>query len=333
MTPKQRFEAALNFKQPDDYVAFMEIEFHIYEEFIGKAPIIGYEYEKLSSAEKEKALYKNAEILIETAEKAGHDAIRSIAGYWEIAPGVSTALWLPGEEAQLKQIKALKDIAGDKYFIVGTVASNMGMPADSYFYEFVTDLYENPDKIKEQNEKMLKQAIEWQYRQIEAGADSVVNALDVAFNTGPFMSPQLMDEFFFPYFNRWVESLKSQGIISIWHTDGNILPIIDRVLESGVTAIQCVDPLAGIDIVELKKKVDGKLTLIGNIDCSLLQFGPKEKIEEEIKRVVEGCKGNGGFVLSGCNAIFHGIPAENYMVMVKSRYKYGREERRSFQNI
>jgi len=327
MTPKRRFEAALNFKEPDDFVAFMEIEFHIYEEFTGKAPVTGYEFEKLSSGEKEKALYTNAEILVETAEKAGHDAIRSIAGYWEVAPGVPTALWLPGKQDQLKQIKALKDISGDKYYIIGSVASNLGMPTDNSFYEFVTDLYENPDKIKEQNEKMLKEAIEWQYRQIEAGADSVVNCVDVAFNSGPFISPQQMDEFFFPYFNRWVESLKSQGIISIWHTDGNILPIMDRVLESGVTAIQCLDPLAGIDIVELKKKVDKKLTLIGNIDCSLLQFGPEEKIEEEVKRVVEVCKENGGFVLSGCNAIFHGIPAENYKVMVKSRFKYGHYRR------
>lgn len=28
MTPKQRFEAAMSFKQPDDIAAFMEIEFH-----------------------------------------------------------------------------------------------------------------------------------------------------------------------------------------------------------------------------------------------------------------------------------------------------------------
>lgn len=325
MTPKQRFEAAMNFKQPEDFVASMEIELHIYEELVGKSPVIGHEYEKLSSAEKEKAVYKNAEILVETAEKVGHDAIRTISGYWEIAPGKPTVLWLPGEQAQLDQIKALKDVAGERYFIVGTVASNMGMPIDNYFYEFVTDLYENPDKIKEQNEKMLKDAIEWQFRQIEAGADSVANCIDVAFNSGPFISPEMMDEFFFPYFNRWVESLKSQGIISIWHTDGNLLPIMDRVVESGVTAIQCVDPLGGMDIVEIKKKVDGKLALIGNIDCSLLQFGLKEKIEEEVKRVVEGCKGNGGFALGGCNAIFHGISADNYMVMVESRYKYGKE--------
>lgn len=329
MTPKQRFEAALHFRQPEDVVGFMEIEFHIYEEYVGKKLTTGYEFGNLSSAAKEKALYNNAEIMIEVAEKAGHDAIRSIANYWEIAPGVPAFVWLPDEQSQLDQIKALKKVCGDKYFLIGTVASNMGIPDGEHIYEYVIDLYERPDEIKKKNQEMLDYTLNWQFRQIDAGVDTVVNALDVAFNTSTFISPELMDEFHFPYFNKWVESLKSQGIISIWHSDGNILPIIDRVIDSGVTAIQCVDPLAGIDIVELKKKVDGKLALIGNIDCSILQSGPKEKIENEVKRVVEGCKGNGGFVLSGCNAIFHGIPAENYQVMVDSRYKYGKEVRKS----
>src|SRR5690349_18938833 len=103
MTPKQRFQAALNHKQPDDFVSFMEIEFHLYDEFIGKEPVVGHEFQKLSSREKEKALFRNAEIFVETAEKAGHDAIKDIGGYWEISPGKPAYLWLPDEQSRLDQ--------------------------------------------------------------------------------------------------------------------------------------------------------------------------------------------------------------------------------------
>ncbi|MEG1322682.1 MAG: uroporphyrinogen decarboxylase family protein, partial [Ruthenibacterium sp.] len=75
----------------------------------------------------------------------------------------------------------------------------------------------------------------------------------------------------------------------------------------------------------LNKQVQNKLCLIGNIDSSLLQLGTASEIEAACKKVIEGCKGDGGFVLSGCNAIFKGIPAENYQVLVDSRYKYGKE--------
>jgi uroporphyrinogen decarboxylase len=323
MTPKKRFETAMRHEQPDDMVSFMELEFHIYEEFIGKNLVVGYEFQKLPAAEKERALQENAEIMVATAEKAGHDAIRSIAHYWEISPGQPAYLWLPDEQSILDQIKALKKAAGNKYFLIGSVGSNMGIPDGNHMYEYITDLYERPDEIKKQNEGMLKYAIEWQWKQIDAGADTVANLIDVAFNTGTFISPQLMDEFHFPYFNRWVDSLKNQGLISIWHTDGNIMGIIDRVIESGVTAIQCVDPIAGMDIVAIKQKVKNKLALIGNIDCSLLQLDTAQNIEKEVKRVVEGCREGGGFVLGACNAIFKGIPAENYMVMAKARKQYG----------
>jgi len=194
-----------------------------------------------------------------------------------------------------------------------------------HFQQYVSELFENPDDVKRKNEVDIAVAIENQWRILDAGADGIMNCCDVAFNNGPFISPQMMDEFFFPYFNRWVDSLKEQGIISIWHSDGNLLPIMDRILESAVTAIQCVDPLGGMDIVEVKKQVGDRLALIGNIDCSLLQFGPDSKIAEEVKRVVQGCKGSGGFALCGCNAIYHGIPAEHYQIMVESRYAYGKE--------
>lgn len=37
--------------------------------------------------------------------------------------------------------------------------------------------------------------------------------------------------------------------------DTNLMPIMDRILGSGVHAIQCVDPLAGMDIIALKKEL------------------------------------------------------------------------------
>ena len=53
MKPKQRFISALQFQAPDDMVAFMEVEFHLYREAWGKEPIVGQEYARLSAKEKE----------------------------------------------------------------------------------------------------------------------------------------------------------------------------------------------------------------------------------------------------------------------------------------
>ena len=326
MTPKQRFLDAVHFKKSRDYIPHMEIEFQISKEYVGRELIMGEQFARLSPREKDAAHHENAQILIECIQKAGHDAVRELGGYWESAPGQPAYMWLPTFEDRLEFMKILKKEGGEEFFIFGTLGATLCIPSGDQIYDLVEQLYDRPEVLHRENERLLKQGIEDGKRLMEAGCDGIINASDIAFNTGTFLSPKMLDEFFFPYFNRWVHAVKQDGGITVWHTDGNINAVIDRTLESGVHAIQCVDPLGGMDIVELKKRVKNRLCLIGNIDCSLLQLGGEIQIEAACKRVIEGCKGEGGFVLSGCNAIFKGIPAENYQVMVESRYKYGREQ-------
>lgn len=324
ITPKQRFLSAMNHEKTKDYVAFMELEFQIYEEYIGKKPIIGSEFGRLTGKEREMAAYHNAELMIKTAEKAGHDAIRNFGGYWEVAPGEPAYLWLPDEDAQLLQLRMLKKLAGDQYCIIGSSSPTMMIPDGNHLVDFVYQLFDEPEDVKESLEKQLQSAIEWQKKQLDAGADGIINCGDIAFNSGPFISPEQCDEFLFPYMNRWVESLEKEGVFSIWHTDGNIMPIMEQILESGVTAIQCIDPLAGMDIVELKQMVGDKLTLIGNVNCVDLHLGTPDLIKEQTRQIIEGCKGDGGFILSACNSIYKGISSENYQVVVDARYCYGK---------
>lgn len=325
MQPKDRFISAMMFKQPDDYVAFMEIEFQKFGDFPGEFPKLGYEFDRLSPKEQEKAVHRNAEIMVEAAEQCGHDVIRSFGSYWERGPGDPALLWLPDEESQLKQLRVLKELAGDYYFIAGTVSGHMGIPNGGSMLEFSYRLFDEPAAVKDECANKLQNALEWGFRQVDAGADTVVDAVDVAFNSGPFLSPKQMDEFFFPYFDRWVDELASQGLLSIWHTDGDIRPILERIIQSGLTAVQWIDPQAGMDIVSVKKQVQNRLVVIGNIETALLQFGPVDAIEAEMIRVLEGCKGDGGFVLGSCNAVYPEIPKEHYQLMVDLRYRYGKE--------
>jgi len=323
MTPKQRFISALEFHEPDDKVSMMEVEFQIHEEYVGEALTVGSDFAALTRSQKDYALKRNAEIMIKTAQKAGHDVIREIGGYWEVAPGVPAMLWLPDFEDRLEQVRLVKQMAGDEFFILCFGAWFFGIPEGDKIDDFITTLYEDPDSMYVAAEEMLKGSIEVQKRYIDVGADGIGAATDIAFKTGTFLSPAQLDEFFFPYFYRWVESVKREGLYSVWHTDGNLNAVMDRILGSGVSALQCIDPLADMNIYELKKKAYGKTALIGNIDCTILQTGPVEAIEEESRRIIEGCKKGGGFVFGGCNAIFKGIPASHYQVMVDARNMYG----------
>lgn len=326
MTPKERMLAALNCQQPEDEVPFWELEFHLYQEMFGREPILGFEFDKLSEKEKENAICYNAEFLIEVAERLGYCAIRCIPGYWEVGPDDPAYLWIREEKYRLMLLRELARRGGDRYLLIGDCPGLFGIPDGRGIEAFVDEMYEHPKELKERADQAINNGIEMGKRMLDAGAECLLNCCDFAFNSGPFMSPSQFDEFTAPYLNRWVQTFKKEGIPTIQHSDGNLMPIMDRILASGVNAIQCVDPLAGMDIVSLKKELEGKMCLIGNVDCSRLQLGTPEEIDTMVKTVVEGCKEGGGFVLSGCNVIFKGIPAENYQAMVEARRKYGRYE-------
>ena len=324
MTPKERMKAAFDFKQQDDIVPFWELEFHLYPEMFGRDLITGNEYIKLSAKEKERALHYNAEFMLEVAEKLGYCAIRQITGYWEVAPGVGACYWLPDTESQVRQVEILSKATGDKYLIIGDASGLIGIPSDNDVMRFVDDMYERPEELKKRAESMLKWAIDYGHKMVDAGAECILCCTDIAFNSGTFLSPAQIDEFFTPYFYKLIHTFKEEGIYTMFHSDGNLMPVIDMIAGSGLNALQCIDPLGGMDIIALKKQMRGKLCLVGNVDCSLLQLGSETEIDESVKNIVENCKYDGGFVLSGCNVIFKGIPPEKYQVMSDAHKKYGR---------
>jgi uroporphyrinogen decarboxylase len=325
MTSKERFIAAMSFQQEDDMVSMYELEFQIYKEYVDEDPVVGNAYAKLTTKEKEYALSRNAEIFIEAARKAGHDGIKDLSSYWEVAPGVPAELWLPTIEDRIAQVQAIKREVQDEFFIMATVGGLVGtIPDSNHLYNFIDRLYDHPQEVLDEAEKILQQILEEQKRFLEVGVDGMMNASDIAFNTGTFLSPDQLREVFFPYLTRWAEACKRDGTWSVLHTDGNLWAVLDDLIASGIDAIQCIDPLAEMaDIGAVKEKTYGKVALIGNVDCSILHKGTPEEIEAICEYVIERGKGGGGFIFGGCNAIFKGISAENYQIMVDARKKYG----------
>jgi len=60
------------------------------------------------------------------------------------------------------------------------------------------------------------------------------------------------------------------GAYCIKHSDGNLMKILDMIIETGIDGINPIDPIAGMDIQKIKKMYGGSVCIIGNIDCGNL---------------------------------------------------------------
>ncbi len=158
---------------------------------------------------------------------------------------------------------------------------------------------------------------------LNAGADAVLFGSDLAFNSNTLMSPAQFDEFIAPYLEELVDTVHERGAKVIKHSDGNLWPILDRLIEIGFDGIHPFQPQC-MDIKEAKDHCGDRVCLLGNIDCiDLLPSGTEEEVEEAVRQTIKDAAPGGGYILSSSNSIHPDCKPENYIAMVKATRKYG----------
>jgi len=156
------------------------------------------------------------------------------------------------------------------------------------------------------------------------GVKIVYTGDDFAYNKGPLMSPKHFRELFYPGFKRAVQGFKDLGLYVIKHTDGNIWPIIDMIIDAGIDCLDPIDPQGGMDLGEVKARYGDRVALKGNVDCAhLLTFGSEKEVIEATKAALNQGMPGGGFILSSSNSIHSAVRPENYAAMVRAVKEFG----------
>ena len=323
--PKDNMAAALECREPEEYVPIWEIEFQAWDNISGKHIILGREFTHLSQKEKENAIYTNAEIIIETSKKLCFSALTLVGSYWEVAPGEPSYYWLPSDWRK-KQNALLQNYCEQEGIAAVTGCGGLiGMPSHSDGYtEFCYRIMDEPESIDKWAKETYEYGITAAKKIRDMGYNIVVCSADIADNKGCFYSPKQMERWFYPYMYKWTEQLKNMGMYSILHTDGNVTAALEYLADSSLNALQAIDPVAGMDIVKVKEQVSGRLCLCGNIETGLLVTGPKETVYENTRHILENCKMGGGLVLGTSNASMPETPAENYQQIIDAWEKFGK---------
>lgn len=158
---------------------------------------------------------------------------------------------------------------------------------------------------------------------LSMGADAVVFGGDLAFNSNTLMSPAQFDEFIAPYLKELVDVVHRNGGKAIKHSDGNIWPVLDGLIEIGFDGIHPLQPQC-MELRSVKQHCGDRVCLLGNIDCiDLLPSGTEEEVEEAVKQAIRDAAPGGGYILCSSNTIHPGCKPENYIAMVKAVHQYG----------
>jgi uroporphyrinogen decarboxylase len=301
MTPKERAAAALTLKIPDQVPTF-ELEFQLEEEMFGKPFLRQSQLEGKTEKEKERLKKENAEYMISVYEQLEYSIIP--VHYLDFDGNCDTARYI-------------RQMTGNRFMLTTHGDGTFAIPDGNEMYEFAYSIADDPEGMKKKAEVMALNAIENNKKLADAGIDCLILCSDYCYNTGPFISPDMFAIFIQPYLYQIIDKARKDGLYTIKHTDGNIMPILDQMVECKPHAIHSIDPMAKLDIRKIKELVGNRVCLCGNVNCALMQTGTDREVIDSAEYCLTYGKPGGGYIYCTSNVPFKGLPVERYELILE----------------
>jgi uroporphyrinogen decarboxylase len=192
------------------------------------------------------------------------------------------------------------------------------------FEKLLINLIDNPVLIKGIIEKSVDYYTELGKLSASLGAEIAFSGDDIAGKNGLFLSPHHFKEIIYPAIKRLYKNWHDSGLYIIKHSDGNLYPIMDLLIETGLDCLHPIDPISGMSLEKVKKDWGDKICIMGNVDCAgNLVFGTEEDVIIEVKNCLNTASSSGGYILASSNSISDDVKPENYKAMVETVKEYG----------
>ncbi len=149
-----------------------------------------------------------------------------------------------------------------------------------------TLFYDDPAFVEEMMDADADFIIAMMDRILEvAPVDAFAFWEDMAYKTGPLLTPKLARKFMLPRYRRVVQFLRSRGVEWIGlDSDGRIDSLIPIWLDAGLNYLYPFEVQAGMDVVAIRRTYGRDLRIWGGVDKRAVAAGPAA-IERELARV------------------------------------------------
>jgi uroporphyrinogen decarboxylase len=190
---------------------------------------------------------------------------------------------------------------------------------------YMMNVHADPEFLHLLAQMMLDFSLEQLDLLVDAGLDVLVVEDDIAMDKGPLVSLEHFKLFINDYNRQIVEAAHQKGLKVVRHSDGNLWPLLDVLIETGYDGINPLEPQAGMDLKKVKAYCGDKICLLGNIDSvELLPRGSAEQVEEAVIQAIADGASGGGLIICSSNSLHPGVNPENCMAMFQAVRKHGR---------
>jgi len=216
----------------------------------------------------------------------------------------------PREFYDLDYEKESLEIVGDRGILRGGRIGPWHRLCELYGVEkMIYATFENPSWVHD----AMRAMTDLDMRAFESMRDSKLDLMETGggHNSSTVVSPTLFREFILPYEKELHSFLTGDlKIRTVYHTCGGMMPILDDLVQIGSTALETLTPPAmggDVDLVEFKKRVGGKVSLIGGFDqFNGFQNGTPDDARQLVRHCFETAGKGGGYIMNPSDHFFDG---------------------------
>jgi uroporphyrinogen decarboxylase len=196
------------------------------------------------------------------------------------------------------------------------------------FEQLLMDLALNPEFVSALMSKLLEINTAGTGRFLDAAGPYIHvfrTADDLATQKGLLISPQTFRTLLKPVYKEYFSFVKSRTDAKIfYHSCGNVVDLLDDLIEIGVDIINPVQVSAMGDTAALKARFGDRVTFWGAIDTQhVLPHGTVEEVKSEVQQRIRDLAPGGGFVVASVHNIMPDVPPENIIAMAEATREFG----------
>lgn len=163
------------------------------------------------------------------------------------------------------------------------------------------DLIDSPDLVHRLMEKGTTYAVERGKFLIDCGLR--ILRLNDSVGNMSVISPTIWKEFVYPHMKEVCDELHAYcpDAKIYCHICGNVLPIVEPLVETGLDCIAPLDPLGGFTVADVRKRVGDRYVLMGGVNTMSFVNSSVDEIRAEARQCIEEGNRDGAYILgSGC---------------------------------
>jgi uroporphyrinogen decarboxylase len=199
------------------------------------------------------------------------------------------------------------------YFVMALVDGLFWKPEDPVSFEkFMLGISRGVGEIRELVKIKKKRALQLIKRGLDGGADGFIIGDDLAYNKGPFISPEDLRKWVFPGLQELVKAIKMSNRVAFLHSCGNLTQIMDMILAFGFDGLHGLAPSAGNAPLAIRQMTHKRLALMGVFEVDRLQPIQIEAMKEELLKPLAA---GGGYIFGSAEGISMNTPLDSFKAL------------------